>query len=46
VGRARADLDPLRLKKQGMIEVTSFQMGDVAVRYPEAFSVDLDYRNI
>lgn len=38
--------DPYRLKKQGMIEVTSFQMGDVAVRYPEAFAADLDYRNI
>lgn len=38
--------DPYRLKKQGMIEVTSIQMGDVAVRYPEAFAVDLDYRNI
>jgi HK97 family phage major capsid protein len=38
--------DPFRLKKQGMIEVTSFQMGDVACRYPEAFAADLDYRNI
>lgn len=29
--------DPLSLKKQGMIEVTSFVMVDVAPRYPEAF---------
>lgn len=29
--------DPYRLKKQGMIEVTSFVMVDVAPRYPEAF---------
>jgi HK97 family phage major capsid protein len=38
--------DPFRLKKQGMIEVTSIQMGDVGVRYPEAFAADLDYRNV
>lgn len=29
--------DPYRLKKQGMIEVTSFVLVDVAVRYPTAF---------
>jgi HK97 family phage major capsid protein len=29
--------DPFRLKKQGMIEVTSFQMADVGVRIPAAF---------
>lgn len=37
--------DPLRLKKQGMIELTSFQMGDVGVQYPQAFSVCVDARN-
>jgi HK97 family phage major capsid protein/HK97 family phage prohead protease len=31
--------DPYRLKKQGMIEVTSFQMVDVMVRRPTAFAV-------
>jgi HK97 family phage major capsid protein len=30
--------DPYRLKKQGMIEVTTFLMVDIAVRYPQAFS--------
>jgi HK97 family phage major capsid protein len=34
--------DPLRLKKQGMIEVTSFQMIDIAVRYAGAFSKIVD----
>jgi HK97 family phage major capsid protein len=34
--------DPYRLKKQGMIEVTSFQMVDVMARYPEAFAVTKD----
>lgn len=38
--------DPFRLKKQGMIEVTSIQMGDVACRYPEAFAACLDARNV
>lgn len=38
--------DPYRLKKQGMIEVTSIQMGDVAIRYPEAFAACLDARNV
>jgi hypothetical protein len=32
-------VDPYRLKKQGMIEVTSFQMVDVMVRRPTAFAV-------
>ncbi|MFH0351038.1 MAG: phage major capsid protein [Chromatiales bacterium] len=30
-------VDPYRLKKQAMIEVTSFQMADVAIRHPESF---------
>jgi hypothetical protein len=29
--------DPYRLKKQGMIEVTSFLMADVAIRHGESF---------
>ena len=29
--------DPYRLKKQGMIELTTFQMVDTAVLYPQAF---------
>lgn len=35
-------VDPYRLKKQGMIEVTSFQMIDIALRYAAAFSVIKD----
>lgn len=31
--------DPLRLKKQAMIEVTSYQMADVQVRHPQSFCV-------
>jgi hypothetical protein len=27
------------LKKQGMIELTTFMMGDVALKYPQAFVV-------
>jgi HK97 family phage major capsid protein len=34
--------DPYRLKKQGMIEVTSFQMIDIAVRHAGAFAVVKD----
>jgi hypothetical protein len=34
--------DPFRLKKQGMIEVTSFQMADVGVRIPAAFDAMQD----
>lgn len=30
-------VDPYRLKKQGMIEVTSFQMVDIALRHAESF---------
>jgi hypothetical protein len=32
-------VDPYRLKKQGMIELTSYLFGDVAVRQPAAFVV-------
>lgn len=32
-------VDPYSKKKQGLIEVTSFQMADVAVRHPVSFSV-------
>lgn len=35
-------VDPYRLKKQGMIEVTSFQMADVVVRHPESFAAMKD----
>jgi hypothetical protein len=34
--------DPFRLKKQGMIEVTSFQMADVGIRIPAAFAAMQD----
>ena len=37
-------VDPYRLKKQGIIEVTSFVMVDVALRYPVAFAAILDAR--
>jgi HK97 family phage major capsid protein len=39
-------VDPFRLKKQGMIEVTSFMMGDVAIRQAAAFAAMLDARNV
>ena len=32
-------VDPFTLKKQGMIELTSFMLGDVALKYPQAFVV-------
>ena len=35
-------VDPFRLKKQGMLEVTSYQMIDVLVRQPSAFSAVTD----
>lgn len=35
-------VDPFRLKKQGMIETTSFQMGDVAIRQAAAFAAMQD----
>lgn len=35
-------VDPYRLKKQGMIELTAFAMYGVAVKYPKAFAAILD----
>jgi HK97 family phage major capsid protein/HK97 family phage prohead protease len=35
-------VDPYTKKKQGLIEVTSFQMCDVAVRHPVSFSVAIN----
>jgi HK97 family phage major capsid protein len=35
-------VDPYSKKKQGLIEVTSFQMADVAVRHPVSFSVSIN----
>lgn len=35
-------VDPFRLKKQGMIEITSFQMVDVDKKYAQAFCVISD----
>jgi HK97 family phage major capsid protein len=35
-------VDPYSLKKQGMIEITSFQMGDIAKKYAQAFCVVSD----
>jgi HK97 family phage major capsid protein len=32
-------VDPFRLKKQGMIELTTFVLGDVILKYPQAFVV-------
>jgi HK97 family phage major capsid protein/HK97 family phage prohead protease len=32
-------VDPYSLKKQGLVEVTSFQMADVAIRHPGSFAV-------
>jgi HK97 family phage major capsid protein len=32
-------VDPYRLKKQGMIELTTFMLGDVVLKYPPAFVV-------
>jgi HK97 family phage major capsid protein/HK97 family phage prohead protease len=32
-------VDPYRLKKQGMIELTTFMLMDVALKYPQAFVV-------
>jgi len=37
-------VDPYRLKKQAVIEVTSFVMCDVCLRHPEAFAVIKDAR--
>jgi HK97 family phage major capsid protein len=35
-------VDPFRLKKQGMVELTSYQLIDIAVRHPQAFAVCKD----
>jgi hypothetical protein len=32
-------VDPFTLKKQGMIELTTFAMADIVVKYPQAFVV-------
>jgi|SRR5215469_9985106 len=39
-------VDPYALKKQGMIEVTSFQMVDIGVRIPAQFAAIQDARNV
>lgn len=33
-------VDPYRLKKQGMIELTTFMLVDIVLKYPQAFVVD------
>jgi hypothetical protein len=38
-GALEVIVDPYRLKKQGMIEVTTFDTCDVNVRHPESFAV-------
>jgi HK97 family phage major capsid protein len=35
-------VDPYRLKKQGMIELTTFMLTDIVLRYPQAFVVATD----
>lgn len=37
-GALELTVDPFALKKQGLIEVTSYQLGDVAIRHPESFT--------
>lgn len=39
-------VDPYSLKKQGMIEVTSYLMADIMLRYAAAFAVIKDARNV
>ena len=34
--------DPYRLKKQGMIEVTTYETCDINVRHPQAFAAATD----
>jgi HK97 family phage major capsid protein len=36
-------VDPYRLKKQGMIELTTFAMYGIAIKYPAAFAVCKDF---
>jgi hypothetical protein len=38
--------DPCALKKQGMIECTSFEMLDVAIRQPASFAAIQDARSV
>jgi len=35
-------VDPYRLKKQGMIELTTFMLVDIVLKYPQAFVVATD----
>lgn len=35
-------VDPYSLKKQGLVEVASFQMADVAIRHPGSFDVGIN----
>ncbi len=35
-------VDPYTMAKQGMLQITSFQMIDMALRYPESFAVTKD----
>lgn len=35
-------VDPYRLKKQGMIELTTFMLVDIVIKYPQAFAVATD----
>jgi hypothetical protein len=37
-GAAEVIVDPFRLKKQGMIEVTSFLLADIVIRHPQSFA--------
>lgn len=39
-------VDPYALKKQGMIEITSFQLVDIAVRQPACMAAIQDARNV
>ncbi len=39
-------VDPFSLKRQGMIEVTSFQLVDILVRQPAEFAACMDFRNV
>lgn len=45
-GVVEITVDPFRLKKQGMIEVTSFQMVDVGVNQPAQIAAIQDARNV
>lgn len=37
-GALELTVDPYALKKQGLVEVTSYQLADVAIRHPESFT--------